>query len=257
VIRAVLGTGGRPPLQAPGLDVHEKLTRLDETVAGALERHDSPLARQLSRHLHRAVTRSHRLAETVARLNRFVKRAARILGRKGKASDQVKADFEVLLERIRTRLRQPRVSAEEGKALRKMLSSSDYYGEKLFTCYDHERVPRTNNDHEHMYGRLRGNERRVTGHRSTSRTVRDGRFTAPVIERIRRGDVPGPEELGRVSREKYEAKLEEMKRARERHARPRNIRKRFDEVLERLASRGRHPGHNSAAGPLDRRIPPP
>ena len=258
MIRAVLGTGGKPPLKTPGLDIHDKLARLDDTVAAVLKRHNTPLTGQLGKHLHRAVVRSHRLAEMVTHLNRFVKRAARILGRKEKTSEEVKADFERLLDRIRTRLRQPKTSAEEAKALRKMLATSKYYGDKIFTCYDHEDIPRTNNGHEHMYGRLRGNERRITGHKSTSRTVRDGRFTAPVIERMLRGDILTPEQLARVSPEEYNARLEEMKRARELHARPREIRKRFDEVLKGLASHD--PGTRpkpAAAGFLDRIILPP
>jgi hypothetical protein len=44
VIRAVLATGGKPPLEAPGLEIHDKLALLDETVAAALKRHDSPLS---------------------------------------------------------------------------------------------------------------------------------------------------------------------------------------------------------------------
>ncbi len=140
----------------------------------------------------------------------------------------------------------------------RMLSTSKYYGEKIYTCYDDEDIPRTNNGHEHMYGRLRGNERRVTGHKSTSRTVRDGRFTAPVIERLLRGEMPEPEDLARVSPEKYKAKLEEMKRARERHARPREIRRRFDEVLKNLASHDPDTRPRpAAAGFLDRTILPP
>lgn len=233
---AALGTGGRPPLEAPGLDIHDKLARLDETVAAALKRHDSPLSEQLWKHLHRAVVRSRRPAEMVTRLNRFVKRAARVLGRTGKTSGEVKTDFDLLLERIRTRLRQPSTSPEEAKALRKMLSSSEYYGKKLFTCYDHAGLPRTNNGHEHMYGRLRGNERRVTGHKSTSRTVRDGRFTAPVIETTLRRGVAAPEELARASPEVCKMNLEEMRKARERHARARLIRENYDTVLAGLAS---------------------
>jgi hypothetical protein len=232
VIRAVLGTGGRPPLEAPGLEIHDKLALLDETVAAALKRHDSPLTGQLGRHIHRAVICSHDLARMVTRLHRFVKRAARILGRKKESSDKVKADFDLLLERIRVRLRQPATSPEEAKALRKMLSSAEYYGGKLFTCYDHADLPRTNNGHEHMYGRLRGNERRVTGHKSTSRTVRDGRFTAPVIERVLRRGVAAPDELARASPETCKRNLEEMRKAREQHARARLIRENYDTVME-------------------------
>ena len=235
MIRAVLGTGGRPPLEATGIETHRKLALLDETVAEPLKRHDSPLTRQLWKHLHRAVVRSRRIGDMVTRLGRFVKRAARVLGRE-KTSDEVEADFDLLLERIRTRLRQPSASPEEAKALRKMLASADYYGGKLFTCYDHAGLPRTNNGHEHMYGRLRGNERRVTGHKSTSRTVRDGRFTAPVIETTLRRGVAAPEELARVSPEACKRNLEEMRKARERHARARLIRENYDTVLAGLAS---------------------
>lgn len=236
MIRAVLGTGGRPPLGAPGIETHRKLALLDEAVGEPLKRHDSPLTRQLWKHLHRAVVCSRRIGDMATRLNRFVKRAARVLGRKGKTSEEVKADFDLLLERIRTRLRQPNTSPEEAKALRKMLSSSEYYGEKLFTCYDHADLPRTNNGHEHMYGRLRGNERRVTGHKSTSRTVRDGRFTAPVIETTLRRGIAAPEELACASPEACKRNLEKMRKARERHARARLIRENYDTLLAGLAS---------------------
>ncbi len=238
MIRAVLGTGGRPPLKTPGLEIHDKLARLDETVARALKRYDTPLTRQLGKHLHRAVIRSHDLAQMTTRLNRFVKRAARVLGRKGKTSEEVKADFERLLERIRTRLGQPKVLPEEVKALKKMLSSTEYYGEKLFTCYDHEDIPPTDNSHEHTFGRARGYERRVTGHKSTSRTVRDGPHLTPVIERVLRRGVARPEELARVRPETYKRKLEEMRKAREHHARARLIRENYGTVMDKLASYG-------------------
>ena len=234
MIRAILGAAGRPPLEVPGIETHRKLALLDETVGEPLKRHDSPLTRQLWKHLHRAVVHSRRIGDMVTRLNRFVKRAARVLGRKGKTSGEVKADFDLLLERIRTRLRQPSTSPEEAKALKKMLSSSDYYGDKLFTCYDHAGLPRTNNGHEQMYGRLRGNERRVTGHKSTSRTVRDGRFTAPVIEMTLRRGAAAPEDLARASPEACKRNLREMRKEREHHARARLIRKNYDTVLEGL-----------------------
>lgn len=253
VIRAVLGTGGKPPLKTPGLEIHDRLALLDDTVAAVLKRHNTPLTAQLGKHLHRAVVRSRRLAETVTRLHRFVKRAARILGRRKKSSDGVKADFDLLLERVRVRLRQPSTSAAEAKGLRKMLSSAKYYGSKLFTCHDHADLPPTNNGHEHAYGRLRGNERRVTGHKSTSRTVRDGRFTAPVIETTLRRGITTPKELARVDPDAYKGRLEEMREAREHHARARLIRENYDTVLEGLTScrvhRRRSPGNRGS--PLD------
>ena len=134
-----------------------------------------------------------------------------------------------------------------------MLASADYYGDKLFTCYDHAGLPRTNNGHEHMYGRLRGNERRVTGHKSTSRTVRDGRFTAPVIERVLRRGVAAPEELARVSPDVYKGTLAEMSAARKRHARARLIRENYDTLLEgfMLYAARRHRRPSNRASLLD------
>lgn len=187
------------------------------------------------------------------RLHRFVRRAARILGREEKTSSEVKAAFETLLEKIRSRLERPRLSPEEAKALGKMLKTAEYYGDRLFTCYDHPGIPPTNNGHEQMYGRLRGAERRVTGHRSTSRTVRDGRFTAPLIERLLRGRIPTSEELSRGSPERYKENLDEMRRARRRHARPRQIRKHFEESLGELTGRTAT-RRRRRAGKLDTRV---
>ena len=191
----------------------------------------------MRRHLHWAVSRSRDHATTVTRLHRFVKRAARVLGRRKRSSAEVEADFDSLLERIRTRLRQPKLPPGEAGPLRKMLGTAGYFGKKIFTCYDHKDIPPTDNGEEQMYGRLRAYERRVTGHKSTSRTVRDGPRTAPVLERARRGELATPEELARVSPERRDENLEAMNRARRHHARPRLIRKRLKEVAAELASR--------------------
>ncbi len=48
---------------------------------------------------------------------------------------------------------------------RKVLAS---FGAGLFHCYDVEKLPRTNNDLEHYFGRYRLIERRVTGHKVAS-----------------------------------------------------------------------------------------
>ncbi len=190
------------------------------------------------------------------RLHRFVQRAALILGQKEKTSARVKADLDGLLEDIRSRLASPEVSPEEAKALRKMLSTSEYYGEKLFTCYDHKDMPRTDNSHEHTFGRARGYERRVTGHKSTSRTVRDGPYVIPLIERTLRGGVATPEELARTDPETCRRNLESMRRARQHHARGRLIRENYDTVVERLGSyrAGRRGGARKQDSLLDTAI---
>ncbi len=210
----------------------------------------------MRRHLDWAVLRSRDHAETVTRLHRFVKSAARVLGRRKKSSAEVEADFDSLLERIRTRLRQPKLPPAETGPLTKMLDTAEYFGKKIFTSYDHKDIPPTNNGEEQMYGRLRGYERRITGHKSTSRTVRDGPRTAPVLERARRGELATPEELARVSPERRDENLKATKRARRHHARPRLIRKNLKDVAEELASRDLTSGSSSRrrADILDRQI---
>lgn len=231
----MLDTPGRPPLSAPGLEAFEKLSGLHQTLVEVATVRDS-LPEQMRRHLHWAVVRSQSPAERVGRLHRFVRKTARVLGQKGKSSAQVEADMDALLSRIRARLSSRKLEADEERALSHMLAAADHFGPRLYVCYDHPDIPPTSNEHEHAYGRLRMLERRVTAHKSTSKTVRDGIFLAPLLERALRGPLPAIAELARTPETQYRATLEEMRRARARHAKPRNIRRHFKQVLARLAA---------------------
>ena len=182
------------------------------------------------------MNRSRDHAEMTRRLHRFVTRAARVLGRTRKSSAAVRADMDALAARIRARLDSPRLAAREGAVLEQMLKTYGRYRERLFACYDHPDLTRTTNELERRFGVLRANERTIRAHTSTSRTARDGAFlAAPIAELGRRGPL-APEELARVPEAVREANLAAMKAARERHARPRTIRARFDEVLDGIAS---------------------
>jgi hypothetical protein len=236
VLRAVLGTGGRPPLDTPGSDAFEKFSRLHRTLAEVAAR-DRTLPDQLRRHLHWAVVRAQDHARMVKRLQRFVRQTARVLGQEGKRSAQVRADMDALLERIRRRLSTRKPEAAEDRALEHMLASAEHFGDQLYVCYDHPDIPPTSNEHEHTHGRLRMLERRVTAHKSTARVVRDGVFLAPLLERAQRQPLPGAAELATTPETQYRATLDRMRQARAHHAKPRNIRRRFDQVLARLAAR--------------------
>ena len=175
------------------------------------------------------MNRSRDHAEMTRRLHRFVVGAARVPGRTGKSSAAVRADMDALAARVRSRLDSRRLDAREVTVLEQMLKTYDCCRWRLFACYDHPDLTRTTNDIEHRFGALRANERSIRARTSTSRTARDGRFVAG------RGPVP-PEELARVPAAVREASPAAMKRAGERHARPRTIRRHFAEMLNRIAS---------------------
>ena len=67
------------------------------------------------------------------------------------------------------------------------------YWPGLFHCYDVFGLPRTNNDLEHLFGRYRHLQRRITGHKVVARAfiLRGAvRLTAAVATQARAFDAP-------------------------------------------------------------------
>lgn len=118
-------------------------------------------------------------------------------------------------------------------ALDQMLRTADYYGEKIFTCYDVPDLPPTNNDHEHVFGRFSRYQRTITGHKSTARrTARDGPFVLPVLERAR--NLPTAEDLAAVPAAVRLENLRRITEARQRFWRPTQLRRNLDDELRNL-----------------------
>jgi len=114
-----------------------------------------------------------------------------------------------------------------------MLSTADYYGEKIFTCYDVPDLPATNNEHEHLFGRFSRYQRTITGHKSTARrTARDGPFVLPVLERA--GNLPTAEDLAAVPKAVRLENLRRLTDARQRFWRPTQLRGNLDHELSDL-----------------------
>jgi hypothetical protein len=170
------------------------------------------------------------------RLHRFVGQAARILGQENASAALVRGDLDALAARIRTRLESPRLEVREAAVLAQMLKTYDHYRPRLFACYRRPEITRTTNELEQKFGTFRANERTIRAHTSTSRTARDGAFIAAPMAELRGRGPLSPEVLARVPANVREANLAAMKRARQRHARPRTIRARFQEVLAGIAS---------------------
>lgn len=171
-------------------------------------------------------------------LQRFVKRAAKLLAMDG-SSSHVEASFEKLLEKVREAVGSFPGSLREA-ALRRMLQTSKLFGPNLFACYDHPDLDRTDNGLEGLFRITRRHERLITGHKSTARrTVREGPFLVTVLCRKDSGPLT-PENLARVPEEVWRERLAQIREGRARYDRPREIRTDLDTHLKALVKRCHH-----------------
>ena len=169
-VRAALTDDGLPPLAAPGLKLHDRLSRiaasLDQVaaMAGGLPGGLSRL-RQL---LRRGLEETAALWPAVRESYKWVKRAARILkNEEGLPAKKVRRRLVQLLVRMRraaATTSEPSVRA----GLKQFLKVTKSYWPGLFRCYDSADLPRTNNDLEHTFGSHRYHERRSSGRRRAS-----------------------------------------------------------------------------------------
>lgn len=149
------------------------------------------------------------------------------------SSARVRRSFGTLLAEIRDAVERYPESLREA-ALERMLSTSKTFGEKLFTCYDHPDIPPTNNDHEGVFRDTRRHERLITGQKSTARrTVRDGAFLLPALQRARH-DLPGAEELSRVPQHLWRHNLQNLRAGRTRYNRPAKLRENLSTLLAKF-----------------------
>ena len=145
----------------------------------------------------------------------------------------------MLLEKIRDTIERYPASLREA-ALSGMLKTSEIYGKKLFTHYDHPDLPATDNGLETLFRDTRRHERLITGHKSTARrTVRQGPFLVPILQQHARGNLPSTEDLGRVPEAVWRDRLRRIQQARARYDRPRLIRTDLKTHLEELVKRCR------------------
>ena len=155
------------------------------------------------------------------------------------SSAQVKRSFEVLLEEIRKAIERHPASLREA-ALSGMLKTSEIYGKKLFTHYDHPDLPPTDNGLETLFRDTRRHERLITGHKSTARrTVREGAFLVPVLQQHARGNPPSAQDLRRVPESVWRNRLRHIQQARAQYDRPRRIRTNLKTHLDELVKRCR------------------
>ena len=97
---------------------------------------------------------------------RWVHRAAHILANEqGLRVEELRRDYRHLLSEMLSR----REEAGELKgAVGLILKVTKSYWKRLFSCYRHPELPRTNNDLEQCFGSVRYGERRASGRKGAS-----------------------------------------------------------------------------------------
>ncbi|MCM2534132.1 hypothetical protein NDK43_19405 [Neobacillus pocheonensis] len=95
---------------------------------------------------------------------------------------------------------------------------SNGFWKGLFACYDHPILPRTNNDHELFFRRIKRRHRRITGLRSWNRYImRHGEYIVFVEDAIDDPNIIN--RLNLVSHKKYCIEMNSWKERTDEHVR--------------------------------------
>jgi hypothetical protein len=185
-VRSALTDDGRPPLSAPGLKLHMRITQIAASLARGAEKRGLP--HELERMwllLTRGLNDTSQLWSEVRVGNEWVHRAARILTNEDKqCAAQIRQTYEKFLEEMAQTPTSSETLTTMIATFRKVTAS---YWSGLFHCYDMTDLPRTNNDLEQYFGSARYHERRSTGRKVASPgvTVRGAvRIVANVAARL-------------------------------------------------------------------------
>jgi hypothetical protein len=196
-VRSALTDDGRPPLEAKGLLLEQRLSAIVASLDRLAAKGELPkeLAR-LRQLLYKGLQETAELWPEVRVGFKWVHCVARLLGREDLSGEQVKQRLRILLGQMRACAKK---QAKQGnkdlaKKLLHFVKVSKSHEAGLFHCYDVANLPRTNNDLEHAFGSHRYHERRATGRKvaAPGLVVRGSvRLMAAVATRLR--TVTGPE----------------------------------------------------------------
>jgi hypothetical protein len=168
-VRAALTDDGLPPLAAPGLRLHERLSR----IAASLDRVAAQAGslpgglRKLRQLLRRGLEETAGLWPEVRAAYRWVRQVARVLKNQ---TQQPAVAVRRQLAGVLGAMRQAAAKAggTVAEQLLRFAKVTKSYWPGLFVCYDVADVPRTNNDLEQLFGSQRYHERRSSGRKRGS-----------------------------------------------------------------------------------------
>ena len=154
---------------------------------------------------------------------------------------QVRARVEGYLDEIAVAARAETFPAWLHPSVDQLRAVFRHLGPNLYHCYDVPDLPRTNNDLEQFYRRLKANERRITGHRRSDRfVVRVGGFAAYAVTASRLSEATLRERLAGVPAKDWQGERAILRAAQERQAKLRRFRLHRDCYLADLEARWHH-----------------
>ncbi|WP_088258478.1 transposase [Fimbriiglobus ruber] len=165
-VRSALTDDGRPPVEASGLRLHDRLTAIHESLGRAEEKGGfRPNSGSGKASSTGGLEATLDLWLPVRTAFAWVHQAAHILGLEAPPGTVIRAKLGGLLGAMR---RHRKAAGERAKGVDHFVKVSRRYWPGLFACYDTPDLPRTNNDLEQAFGSHRYHERRATGRKGAS-----------------------------------------------------------------------------------------
>jgi hypothetical protein len=207
-IRSVLLEDGCPPLELPGVKVFEKTKEIQKSLKNCLDK-KGPLALEKLFRIVSNVDNFTKDYHLVVRLQTRIRRIANILEpSKRKTSKSVEKRLRSYLVETEKKL----TKDADAEFVDNLLRYSNGFWNGLFACYDHPILPRTNNDHELFFRKIKRRHRRITGLRSWNRYImRHGEYIVFAEEAINDSNI-----VDRLTSVNYERYCDEMKSWKER-----------------------------------------
>jgi hypothetical protein len=165
----------------------------------------------------------------------WVEEAAEILrNRAEEVAEAVKSRYQALLERM---CEQGATAGTLQGAVEHFLKVTESYWPGLFHCYDVEGLPRTNNDLEQFFGRIRHYERRTTGRKRASPTLVVRGAVRVVATTVSCLCPLTPEQLAPTDLEAWRAQRRRLQNRHQARVLQRRFRRQPDEYLAALEER--------------------
>jgi hypothetical protein len=150
----------------------------------------------------------------------------------------VRQRVESYLDEVATAVTAGRVPAWLERPVEHLVTVLRRLGEGLYQCYDIPGLPRTDNDLEQFYRRVKALERRITGHkRSDSFVIRVGGFAvyAAAASTIAEGELL--RQMARVPAEAWQGERARLRATQERQTKMRRFRLHRSAYLADLEAR--------------------
>lgn len=151
---------------------------------------------------------------------------------------EVRARVETYLDDIAAAVAKGSISAWLQQPVEHLRTVLLRLGDGLYHCYDVPGLPRTNNDLEQFYRRVKASERRITGHRrSDTFVVRVGGFAVYAVTASETSESELQRQLATVSANDWQRERAVLRANQERQTKMRRFRLHRDAYLADLEAR--------------------